>query len=137
METYRTWAHLFELLKYYSWIVDRFHISTMVYQESQGREYDFRWLEERLLPLGFCVVLCTRSEDSFGAAREERIKVSGKPAQYDDLKAFIDEQAAFRHLISKSSLPHLEIDVTGGDIGLTCDEIADFLEDNGLMSIRG
>jgi hypothetical protein len=28
METYRTWIHLIELLPYYSWIVDRFHIST-------------------------------------------------------------------------------------------------------------
>ena len=28
METYRTWAHLFELMRYYSWIVDRFHAST-------------------------------------------------------------------------------------------------------------
>ena len=28
LETYRTWAKLFELYKYYSWIIDRFHIST-------------------------------------------------------------------------------------------------------------
>ncbi len=28
METYATWARLFELLPYYSWIVDRFHLST-------------------------------------------------------------------------------------------------------------
>jgi len=26
METYGTWARMFELQKYYSWIVDRFHI---------------------------------------------------------------------------------------------------------------
>jgi hypothetical protein len=136
METYRTWAHLFELLKYYSWIVDRFHISTMVYQATQGRDYDFKWLEERLLLLGFCIVLCTRSEDSFEAAREGRLKVSGKPGQYDDLRVFADEQQAFRHLISKSILPHIEIDVTSGDIGLACDEIADFLEERGLMFIR-
>jgi hypothetical protein len=32
METYRTWVRLFELQRYYSWIVDRFHISTMAYQ---------------------------------------------------------------------------------------------------------
>ena len=61
METYATWARLFELQRYYSWIVDRFHVSTIVYQRrAHGREYDFRWLEERLLPLGFRLVLCTR-----------------------------------------------------------------------------
>ena len=27
METYSTWLRLFELLRYYSWIVDRSHIS--------------------------------------------------------------------------------------------------------------
>ena len=53
METYATWLHLFELQKYYSWIVDRFHISTRAYQlQTYGKDYDFRWLEERLLPLG-------------------------------------------------------------------------------------
>ena len=30
METYRTWVRLFDLQRYYSWIVDRFHISTAV-----------------------------------------------------------------------------------------------------------
>ena len=29
MKTYRTWLQLFELLPYYSWIIDRFHISTL------------------------------------------------------------------------------------------------------------
>ena len=32
METYATWVRLFELQRYYSWIVDRFHISTRAYQ---------------------------------------------------------------------------------------------------------
>src|SRR5829696_8792578 len=31
METYATWARIFELQKYYLWIVDRFHISTIAY----------------------------------------------------------------------------------------------------------
>ena len=54
METYRTWVRLFELLPYYSWIVDRFHISTRMYQlQARDKDYDFRWLEARLAPLGF------------------------------------------------------------------------------------
>ena len=32
METYHTWVRLFELQRYYSWIIDRFHISTRAYQ---------------------------------------------------------------------------------------------------------
>ncbi len=69
METYRTWVHLFELQRYYSWIIDRFHISTYLYQrKKRGKEYDFRWLEQRLHALGFHLVLCTRRPESFQAA---------------------------------------------------------------------
>ena len=53
METYQTWARMFELQRYYSWIVDRFHISTRAYQlMTYNRDHDFRWLEQRLCPLG-------------------------------------------------------------------------------------
>lgn len=42
METYRTWARLFELQRYYAWIVDRFHLSTLLYQQrAHRRSYDF------------------------------------------------------------------------------------------------
>jgi hypothetical protein len=77
METYATWARLFELLPYYSWIVDRFHISTRAYQLAvRGKDYDFRWLEERLATLGFRLVLCTRAPGSFGEARARRLQQS-------------------------------------------------------------
>ena len=62
METYATWARLFELLRYYSWIVDRFHISTRAYQlKTYGRDYDFGWLEARLNALGFRLVVLSRA----------------------------------------------------------------------------
>lgn len=96
METYQTWMRLFELQRYYSWIVDRFHISTRMYQlQKYGKEYDFRWLEERLNALGFRLVFCTRTPQSFEAARTERLKVSGNPKQYDDLSLFLKEQVPF------------------------------------------
>jgi hypothetical protein len=136
METYRTWIRLFELLLYYSWIVDRFHISTKVYQSRLGHNYDFGWLEERMLPLGFCMILCTRSEESFERARAERIKVSGKPSQYDDLGIFIREQNEFRKAISQSILPHFEIDISNDDVDLACEKIADYLEGNQLMGLK-
>ncbi|MBK8027292.1 MAG: hypothetical protein IPK19_39340 [Chloroflexi bacterium] len=136
METYATWARLFELQRYYSWIVDRFHLSTQVYQTAQGRHYDFRWLEERLLPLGFCIVLVTRTDESFEAARAERLKVSGNPSQYDDLTPFIREQGEFRRLAGESLLPALEIDVSGGDLAAVADRIADWMEARDLLGMR-
>lgn len=132
METYATWARLFELLPWYSWIVDRFHLSKRAYQlMAQGRDYDFGWLEDRLLPLGFRIVLCVRRPDTFEAARAERLPVSGSPRQYDDLSMFVREQALFRELAARSRLPVLELDMTDGDLTRGCDAIADWLETTG------
>lgn len=132
METYRTWVRLFELLRYYSWIVDRFHISTQAYQlRKRGRRYDFRWLEERLLPLGFRLVFCTRTPESFEAARRERLKVSGKPAQYDDLAAFVEEQQLMQVLVAESVLPTLTLDISDDDADRAVARIADWLEETG------
>lgn len=133
METYQTWVRLFELQKYYSWIIDRFHISTMVYQTAQGREYDFAWLEDRLLWLGFGIVLLTRKPESFQAAREERIKISGKPDQYDHLNIFIEEQERFRERVEASILPHCEIDISDGNIERVSDKIARWLKEKRLL----
>jgi hypothetical protein len=133
METYRTWVKLFELLRYYSWIVDRFHISTMVHQSGRGRTYNLSWLEERLLPLGFCVVLCTRTQETFAAARRERLNTSANPEQYDDLDQLIREQEDFRRFVSSSRLPHTEVDVSDDDIQQSCETIADWLENNDLL----
>ncbi|HEY6573118.1 MAG TPA: hypothetical protein VI198_07330 [Candidatus Eisenbacteria bacterium] len=132
MEVYRTWAHLFELLPHYSWIVDRFHLSTRAYQlQAHHTDYDFRWLEERLRPLGFHLVLCTRDPASFEAARKERLLVSGNPSQYDDLKPFIEEQALFARLASESILPSLTLDVTDGNVAAAVERIADWMEMTG------
>lgn len=132
METYRTWVRLFELQRYYSWIVDRFHISTQTYQlHRYGKRYDFKWLEDRLLPLGFRLVFCTRTADSFAAARAERLKVSGKPSQYDNLRVFLDEQEFMRQLIAKSELPVLTLDISDNDVPKAVEKIADWLEKTG------
>jgi len=132
IETYSTWARLFELERYYSWIVDRFHLSTQMHQHLYcGREYDFRWLEERLRPLGFRIVLCTRRPGTFEAARTERLKVSGKPSQYDDLSIFLREQDYLLQLAGRSLLPVLTLDATSGDIPHLANQIADWLEATG------
>lgn len=132
LETYRTWARLFELQRYYSWIIDRFHVSTIVYQRrATGRAPDFAWLEARLAALGFHVVFCTRRPDSFAAARAERLKVSGNPGQYDNLEVFIREQEDFRAVLRHARLPVLEVDMSEGDVVAAAERVADWLEETG------
>ncbi len=137
METYHTWARLFELQRYYSWIVDRFHISTRAYQlQTYGQDYDFRWLEQRLVPLGFRLVFMNRSPESFTAAREERLKVSGKPDQYNDLNRFVEEQSLIKRLVAESALPKLEVDISDNDIPAAVEKIADWMEATGGLYLN-
>lgn len=132
LETYRTWLRLFELQRYYSWIIDRFHISTRVFQRvTHAREYDFGWLEERLVALGFRLVFCTRRPDSFAAARAERLKVSGNPGQYDDLDVFVAEQDEFRRVLRDCKLPQLRLDMSDGNVPAAVERVADWLEETG------
>lgn len=132
METYHTWARLFELQRYYSWIIDRFHLSTRMYQlRTYGTDYPFRWLEQRLGPLGFHLVYLYRTPESFEAARAERLKVSGNPSQYDDLQVFVDEQRLMERLVSESSLPTLALDISDNDIPRATDAIAGWLAATG------
>lgn len=132
METYQTWARMFELQRYYSWIIDRFHISTRAYQlKNRARDYRFEWLEQRLLPLGFHLVFVTRSPESFEAARIERLEVSGNPSQYDDLNIFMEEQELINELVAESMLPTLYLDVSDNNVHRAAESIADWLEGNG------
>jgi hypothetical protein len=129
LDTYRTWSKLFQQLRYYSWIVDRFHISTQTYQFIQyGKTYNFSWLEQRLQELGFRLVFCARSADSFAKARAERVKVSGKPSQYDDLEVFVHEQKVMEGFIQASTLETLQVDISDDDVPTAVERIADWME---------
>ncbi len=135
LETYQTWMRLFELQRYYSWIVDRFHISTQVYQMvTYGKLYDFGWLEERLAALNFRLIFCTRRPESFAAARVERLKVSGKPSQYDDLSIFVNEQRLMRRFVTDSKLQTYELDISDDNVTDAVEKIADWLEQTGGLS---
>ena len=136
MESYQTWVKLFELNRYYSWVIDRFHISTQVVQHlSYGKDFDFTCLEERLLPLNFRLIFCTRSTESFAAAREERLKVSGNPKQYDDLEQFKREQDVFEEFVSRSLLPVLRVDVSDNDIPKAVESIVDWMAASGGLEM--
>ncbi|SFA78899.1 hypothetical protein SAMN05216266_101438 [Amycolatopsis marina] len=133
LEVYRTWVRLFELQRYYSWIVDRFHLSTAVWQARSGRRQDFGWLEDRLKPLGFAIVVCVREESTFPDARAERLLVSGNPSQYDDLDVFVREQAQLRGAAARSTLPVLELPIAGRTTTELADQVADWYEANNLL----
>ncbi len=136
METYQTWVRLFELNRYYSWVVDRFHISTqMVQLLTHGKRYDFTWLEERLLPLNFRLIFCTRSPESFAAAREERLKVSGNPRQYDDLEQFKREQEVLEELVGHSMLPVLRVDLSDNNVSTAVETIVDWMSATGGLEM--
>jgi hypothetical protein len=136
IETYETWVRLFELQRYYSWIIDRFHISTQAYQLAErGMRYDFSWLEERLLPLNFRLIFCTRSVDSFAEARAQRLLISGKPEQYDNLALFTAEQELMEELISRSRLPLLRVDISDNHVARAVTSIAAWLERSGGLSM--
>jgi hypothetical protein len=136
MATYRTWLSLFQQIRYYSWIVDRFHISTQTYQFIKyGKIYDFAWLEQSLKELNFRLIFCTRSVDSFENARSERIKVSGNPSQYDDLQVFIHEQEVMERFIKGSTLESLRLDVSDDNINRAVENIADWMENTGGLYV--
>ncbi len=136
LETYHTWLRLFELNRYYSWVIDRFHISTqMVQWLTYSKRYDFTWLEEGLLPLNFRLIFCTRSPESFADARQERLKVSGNPSQYDDLTKFIREQEVLEEFLAQSRLPVLRVDVSDNNVPKAVETIVDWMEATGGLSM--
>jgi len=136
LETYRTWVRLFELQRYYSWIIDRFHISTQAYQfEHYGKSYDFGWLEKRMKSCGFRIVFCTRAPDSFALARKNRLKISGKPSQYNDLGVFIREQELMQKLINESALLCITIDISDNNVPKAVVKIIDRLEETGGLFV--
>jgi hypothetical protein len=138
METYHTWARLFQQIRYYSWIVDRFHISTQTFQFMQrGINYDFGWLEEMLKELGFRLIFCNRTAESFAQARSERVKVSGKPSQYDDLGVFIHEQEVMSGFVARSTLQTLRVDISDDDVAGAVERIADWMEQTGGLTLQG
>jgi hypothetical protein len=98
-------------------------------------DYDFRWLEERLLPMNFRIMFCTRSPESLEAAREERLKVYGNPSQYNDLSPFIHEQELMRELIARSVLPSLTQDISDNNIPAAVERVTDWPEQSGGLYI--
>jgi hypothetical protein len=52
-----------------------------------------------LKELDFRLIFLTRPDESFTQARAERVKVSGKPSQYNDLQVFVHEQEVMETIV--------------------------------------
>ncbi|MEI7742278.1 MAG: hypothetical protein WCK58_00860 [Chloroflexota bacterium] len=132
LAVFDTWVRLIELQPHYSWIIDRFHLSARAFQIAEhGHDVDFTALEDRLAALDVHLVLCTRRDGTWGAARAERLLVSGNPSQYDDLGRFRAEQDLLRRLAGESRLNVLELDTTDGDVEALCGRVADWMAGTG------
>ena len=81
--------------------------------------------------MNFRIVFCTHSPESFEAAREERLKISGNPSQYDELRPFIGQQEMMRELIAKSMLLSLTLDISDNNINAAVERVADWMEQTG------
>lgn len=128
METYKAWLHIMELQKYYSWIIDRWHISTQAFQLLKyEKKIDFTWLEKRMKAIGFQLVFLHREPETFEHARELRLKISGNPSQYNDLSLFVKEQNTMQELVAKSMLPVLNVDISNNHIERAVQTIADWM----------
>ena len=80
LAVFDAWVRLIEFQPHYSWIIDRFHLSARAYKlAAHGHDVDFTGLEARLRALDVHLVLCVRRDETFEAARAERLKVYGQP----------------------------------------------------------
>lgn len=134
LRTYELWIQLFEHLPFCSWIVDRFYMSTQIHQWlHHHRKYDFQWLEDRLKALGFRLVLCYRQPETFADAREERLRISGNPSQYENLARIIREQELLFDAFRNSKLEKLMVDITDRPVASVADDITTWLEQSGAL----
>ena len=128
MQNYRTWMSLIELQRHTGWVIDRFHMTTRVYQLLHYQsDYVFNWLEERLQKCGFHQVLVIQTPDSL----REAISRPGNLSQLKQFDTIIEEQNLLRQLAATSILPTMEIVVSENDTHKTANDVADWIDSIG------
>ena len=88
-----------------------------------------------MLPLNFRLIFCTRSPETFAEARQERLKVSGNPSQYNDLEQFKREQEVLEELVAQSRLPVFRVDISDNDVPKAVESIVNWMEATGGLSM--
>ncbi len=123
-EAFETYVRLLELHRDYYWVIDRFHVSTIAFQQmAYEREVDLAWVDQRLAALGVVLVHSWRDPASFGTARDLRLTYSENPHNYDDLSVFIREQELMQEIIDSSAMASCTVDVTDGDIDRVANDV--------------
>ena len=129
METYRTWARLFELQRYYSWIVDRFHLSTRSYQMQRPRHGTTTspgWRSASRPSVS--------AWSSAPAPRDVRRRARGAPQGLRKARAVRGPRGLHQRagLVARAGgrveAPVLEVDVSDSDVGGAVERIAHWLE---------
>lgn len=137
LNCYETYLNMLELHKDYYWIIDRFHISTLVYQMNHNNFVNLEWVDERLKDLGFMLIHLKRNTDTFNMARRERLKFSENPNRYINLDDFKTEQQLFTEVIDKSMLKSFSVDVSDGNVQRIAQEIIDLVKQAGCFYRNG
>jgi len=94
-------------------------------------------LTPKVIIEGTRLIFCHRSSESFEFVRQERLKISGNPSQYDNLEFFVREQTLMEELVNKSKLSIFKVDTSDNDIpkAVTC--VVDWMESTGGLSMEG
>ena len=94
-------------------------------------------LTSKVIIEGTRLIFCHWSPESFEFARQERLKISGHPSQYDNLELLIREQTLMEELVNKSKLPIFKVDISNNDIpkAVTC--VVDRMDSTGGLSMEG
>lgn len=138
MDAFEAYLRVLELHRDQYWIVDRFHVSTVSHQRLVfEHEVDLGWVDRRLADLGFVLVHCWRRPETFASARAHRLTYSENPRRYDDLDLFVEEQAVMASLVAESTMPHLTVDVSGGDVEGAANTILDWMVETGTFWWQG
>ena len=135
---YETYLRLLELNRDYYWIVDRFHLSTVSFQQQvRGKRIDLGWVDHRLADLGFVLIHTCRRPETFPEAREHRLTYSENPRRYDDLSVFIREQEIIAELVERSALPSLTLDVSDRKVDALAQDVIDWVKSIGSFYRQG
>jgi hypothetical protein len=129
MKNYGIWTRLIEYQSNYNWIIDRFHCTAQRYQnQTHNHVCDFKWLEERLLKLGFQLIFVRQSPGALARTIEKHaiIRVN------ELVQKVIQEQDLLHQITANSILSKLVLDVSDMDNKESAEKIMDWLEESGL-----
>lgn len=109
-----SYLDIFEELRDKNLIVEKLHLSDQVYAEALGgAQEDYARVEDRLLALGFRIVLLTFPPDEalVRARLRDRLRLYPHYARIlQDPAWYLRQQERYQALVARSRLPHLSLE---------------------------